>query len=108
MSLMEKVKESPLKAIGGVLSLILTIVGGVFLIEDRYAHAESVTAIESRVDEIEQSYDEKTDAILKYMQLQAQSRITILQMKEAQDLLTPEEKVELNILKEQLRTLEGH
>lgn len=108
MNIGQKIKENPFKTIGGLVSLVITIVGGVFLIDDRYAHAEEISAMVERLDKIEHEYDQKTSAILKYMQLQAQSRMTILQMKEAEGELSAEEKVELNILKEQLRTLEGN
>lgn len=56
---------------------------------------------------MQQTYSQKADMVLRFMQMQNQTDITILEMKEAQQGLTPAEKVRLNNLKEQLNYLEG-
>jgi hypothetical protein len=107
MSLANTAKEKPIASITAVVSFVITVVGGVFLVEDRYAQAQEVDSLQQEVSEMQQTYSQKADMMLKYLQMQSQTDITILEMKEAQQGLTPAETVRLNNLKEQLNHLEG-
>jgi hypothetical protein len=107
MSLANTAKEKPIASITAVVSFVITVVGGVFLVEDRYAQAQEVDSLQQEVTEMQQTYSQKADMMLKYLQMQSQTDITILEMKEAQQGLTPAETVRLNNLKEQLNHLEG-
>lgn len=107
MSLVNKAKEKPIASITASISLVSAIIGVVFLVEDRYAHAVEVESLQEEISEMQQTYSQKADMVLRFMQMQNQTDITILEMKEAQQGLTPAEKVRLNNLKEQLNYLEG-
>ncbi|PNX47668.1 MAG: hypothetical protein BV459_03970 [Thermoplasmata archaeon M11B2D] len=106
---LEKMKENYPKVISAVVGLITTVLTCVFLIEDRYANAadleESTQRLEQQIQEkiapLEQQLqrtNDKTDAIIRYMEADRQTRITVLRMKAQNGTITNEERVELENL----------
>lgn len=102
-----KIKSLSLTAIlgtlGTVITLIGSIVGGFLFLDNRFAHADAF----AQYKVVTQSVQKQTDNIQQMLLMQMQTRETILEMKQAQQKLTPEETVELNNLKQILKQIQN-
>lgn len=112
------VKDKPIVTATSIIAFIVAVLGVLGYFDGRYASAAS-TASAADLEAVKTSFQETNKAIQSQMadqmqqtknisnmlKMQAISRKTILEMKAANHKITPEEKVELQNLREMLRTL---
>ena len=104
-TILKLLKDNPLKAasaIGTIATLIGSVVGGLMFLDNRYAAAADFQTYKIAT----QSVQQQTSSIEQMLKMQMQTRITILQMKQASGKLSPEEQVELNNLLQTLKEIE--
>ena len=105
-TVVQKVKEHPWRAAIASLPLVAAIVSAVLLIDDRYAHADVMDAKFVELETRNEAAEQDTKKILGYLSAQAYTRKTVLEMKQANRKIQPEELVELNNLNQQLQLIE--
>jgi len=110
MSIKDKIKSGKSWLTIGVIVSILTIVGMgvkfVLGVEDRYAKKEDILGIKTEIVIVQADLKMTTDNILKLVKNYAMTRKTVLELKEANGTIVPEEIVELNNLKESLSDID--
>ncbi len=102
------VKEKPIAAVTSIITLVVAVFGFLSYFDSRYASASELATTKQTMAAQAQTIAvqaQQTDKILDYLKMQALSRKMILEMKQATGKITPEEKVELQNLKEMLDTL---
>lgn len=96
------VKESkPIAVTTSIITLLVAVFGLMSWFDSRYASASELQAAKATL--VEQTT--QTNKIVEYLKMQALSRKMILEMKEANHKITPEERVELQNLREMINTL---